>query len=261
MAEDMEVKADLEEVKCEVVTADMDLDVKVESVESMSKPDLLGVTDLGQVKASLIGTFATVCDRFGGPSQFLLDKFPSEKSQGKFRQQLLQAFPLQSWVNYVVPSLLGKKESTMLHASMLGFTPETSTKPFPYSSVCKQLFEEYLAHGFLTDVEPLRVWCTAEEKQNPPEKFTVRFVKGSARSSTLLAMLSLALDAGVDIPVLLPHLAQGAVAIHASFECHVDLAAVAIANAHHSNRGSIRQPHDIVTWTMKLTWVGGLVTK
>ena len=167
MAEDMEVKADLEEVKSEVVTADMDLDVKVESVESLSKPDLLGVTDLGQVKASLIGTFATVCDRFGGPSQFLLDRFPSEKSQGKFRQQLLQAFPLQSCVNYVVPSLLGKKESTMLHVSMLGFTPETSTKPFPYSSVCKQLFEEYLAHGFLTDVEPLRVWCTAEEKQNP----------------------------------------------------------------------------------------------
>ena len=32
----------------------------------------------------------------------------------------------------------------------------------------------------------------------------------------------------------------------------MDLAAVAIANAHHSNRGSIRQPHDIVTWTMKL---------
>ena len=109
MAEDMEVKADLEEVKSEVVTADMDLDVKVESVESLSKPDLLGVTDLGQVKASLIGTFATVCDRFGGPSQFLLNRFPSEKSQGKFRQQLLQAFPLQSCVKLRGPEPVGKE--------------------------------------------------------------------------------------------------------------------------------------------------------
>ena len=240
-------------VKSEDVKAEAQ--VKTEDKSELDLPKsgvLVGVTDLGQVKASLMNTFATVCDRYGGPSQYLLDKFPSETSRGKFREELLQAFPLQSSVHYVVPSLLGKKENTMLHVSMLGFTPETSTKPFPYSSVCKQLFEEYLTHGFLTDVEPLRVWSSAEEKQKPPENFTVRYVKGSARSSSLLALLSLALDAGVDIPVMLPHLAQGIVAIHASFECHVDIAAVAIANAHHSNRGSIRQPHDIVTWTMKL---------
>lgn len=75
MAEEVDMAVSTEIVKdeqlgpSEVVKTEVEkADVEVKS-EGMSSPDLpksavlLGVTDLGQVKASLMNTFATGCDR------------------------------------------------------------------------------------------------------------------------------------------------------------------------------------------------------
>eukprot|EP00435_Cladocopium_sp_Y103_P021105 s571_g5.t1 len=73
-----------------------------------------------------------------------------------------------------------------------------------------------------------------------------------ARCSTLLALVALMKDLKVDMLASFPHLYQSVQVLHAIFETHADVASVAIANAHHSNRGSIRAPHDVLTWVCKL---------
>ena len=73
-----------------------------------------------------------------------------------------------------------------------------------------------------------------------------------ARFSTLQALVALMKNLNIDMLASFPHLYQSVQVLHAIFEAHTDVASVAIANAHHSNRGSIRAPHDVLTWVCKL---------
>ena len=139
-----------------------------------------------------------------------------------------------------------------VHVAMLSFQPERSTKGFPYRCTCKDLLDEYLVHGFLTEAEPLLLWGSPDDKQLRQEDFQCRYVKGMARCSTLLWLLASMADLKIEIMAHFPHLYQTIQVIHGLFECHPDLTSVAIANAHYSNRGSIRAPHDVLTWVTKL---------
>ena len=65
-------------------------------------------------------------------------------------------------------------------------------------------------------------------------------------------LLAIKLEEEADLAAMFPDLFHSVQVIHVLFEARSDLASVAIANAHHSNRGAIRAPHDIMTWVMKL---------
>lgn len=218
---------------------------------------LAGLTDGNLLVNALHEKFDRLCQQHGGPVQWLLWKFDTPEKENAFREQLLQLFPVMTSIEYVVPSLLSKKEKTFVHVSMLSFKPESSTKGLPYSHTAKELVDEYLTHGFLTESQPLILWTLPRDKQLSQRDFRPRYVKGMCRSSTLLALLALMFDMKVDLLASFPQLYNHLQMIHALFETHADLASVAIANAHASNRGSIRAPHDVITWVCKLRKLQG----
>eukprot|EP00435_Cladocopium_sp_Y103_P036908 s3790_g9.t1 len=187
-----------------------------------------------------------------GPTQWLLRRFPTQEDSESFRAALKRDFPMMASVDYVQPALLGGRQRCHVHVAMLSFQPERSTKGFPYRCTCKDLLDEYLVHGFLTEAEPLLLWSSPDDKQLRQEDFQCRYVKGMARCSTLLWLLASMADLKIEIMAHFPHLYQTIQVIHGLFECHPDLTSVAIANAHYSNRGSIRAPHDVLTWVTKL---------
>eukprot|EP00435_Cladocopium_sp_Y103_P025617 s571_g6.t1 len=117
--------------------------------------DCQGISDRNQLRKALCEAFECICGRHGGPVQWLLYKFDTAEKERGFRQYLTDTFPMMATLDYVVPSLLSKKEKAFVHISMLSFAPEHSTKPLPYSCTCKELLDEYLVHGFLTDSQAL----------------------------------------------------------------------------------------------------------
>lgn len=215
-------------------------------------PTSPGTTDKESLKHLILTTFDQICDEFGGPQQWLANKFPKPEAVTCFRNDLLKQFPMMASVEYVQPALLGKREKTFVHISMLSFDADRSSKGLPYRHTCRELLEEYLCSGFLTESQPLLLWATQEDKALPQCDFNVRYVKGMARSCTLLATISILSDLKICALTHFPELAQSLVLIHCNYEMHADMTSVAIANAHHSNRGAIRAPHDLLTWVTKL---------
>ena len=62
----------------------------------------------------------------------------------------------------------------------LGFDRTSTTKPFPFGSVCFKLAQEFAKDGFVTSAEPLRVF----QRPTAVPPFEFGFVKGAARFST-----------------------------------------------------------------------------
>ncbi len=229
--------------------------VKEESVRNLeagSEAIATSVGDTAKFTRAVLAQFACACDQFGGPAQYLQQRWRHDL--GKFAEQLNTQLPQLETVSYLEPAHLNRlasKERITLHASMLGFDAACTTKPLPYPTVAKALAEEYLTHGFLTEEEPLIVWSTRATDLESLN-FTMKYVKGMARSCTLLCLLDLICTAGCALASACPVLYSSATAILAKQEFHQDVAKVAIANANLSSRGSIRCAHDVITWTVKL---------
>ena len=197
----------------------------------------------------MLKIFESICTKYGGPSQYLLSRYSSNEAVAHFGEKLEKNIRRLEVVRYFDPKSMKpmNKEKLFLHVTMLGFNQAATTKPLPYPKVCIALADEYLTHTFLSSDEPLQVWVPHQSEAQP---FQMRYVKGMARASTLLCLLDLIIDR--DAADKFPNLFASAAVIHATFEVHVDLASVAIANANVSARGSIRQAHDVITWTSKL---------
>ena len=177
---------------------------------------------------------------------------PNEEDRTSFRAGLKQEFPMMASIDYVQPALLGKsKQRCHVHVAMLSFQPERFTKGFPYHCTCKDLLDEYLVHGFLTEAEPLLLWSSADAREPSQADFEVRCVKACGSYGKLK----------IDIMAHFPHLHRTMQVTHGLFERHPDLMSVAIANAHASNRGAIRAPRDVLTWVTKFAAGSGRCRK
>ena len=256
--EDERIKAKEEDQEMMAKSESPVFDTPEEAQEMLAEPvkvpdNLSDVTDRAVLKQHLLEAFDTACDECGGPAQWLLHRFPKEEDRKLFRAGLEQEFPMMASIDYVQPAVLGKsKQRCHVHVAMLSFQPERSTKGFPYRCTCKDLLDEYLVHGFLTEAEPLLLWSSPDDRELSQADFEIRYVKGMARCSTLLWLLARMADLKIDVMANFPHLYQTVQVIHGLFESHPDLMSVAIANAHTSNRGAIRAPHDVLTWVTKL---------
>ena len=253
----------MKHAKDEVKVEEADVLTKMEdgsqgSPGKMSEhPKLAEITDPSLLKQKVLELVSFYLEEFGGPVQFLQGQLDTTDGQEKFRTQLLALCPWMDCVEYVHPGTLGAREKSLVHITMLDWDPSRSTKGLPFQKLARDLVEEYVTHGFLTETEPLLLWTTAAQRQQSQRTFKPNFVKGMARCSSLLMLVAILLDEKVDIVTLLPELYHSLHQIHAFFESHTDLGSVAIANAHHSNRGALRAPHDILTWVMKLRKLEG----
>lgn len=82
--------------------------------------------------------------------------------------------------------------------------------------------------------------------------FCLHFVKGMARTCSLLCLLDLVSRMETSQHDYFANLLASACIVFATVETHFDWVSVAIANANISARGAIRQAHDVITWAGKL---------
>ena len=205
-------------------------------------------------KASVCGE--NVLKMFAGPWQFLNHKFSSEESKAEFASWLQSKFPRRYDLTYVDPNTLPGDcdQRFIVSASDLGWASSSSTKPPPYLHTSVSLLDEYLTRGFVSQGDELILWRGQNQSVLPDNTpFWTHYVKGAARSGTLLFLLALVKEADWELAVLCPSLYGSILAIHCRVDmsCH-DIQAVAYQNAMLSEAGSLRKAHDVPTWLTKL---------
>ncbi|CAJ1394735.1 unnamed protein product [Effrenium voratum] len=202
---------------------------------------------------------------FGGPQQYLQQAHPDTNS---FAATLgLEFSTTRQDVNFVTS--LPADDSTMfcLKLSDLSFSPESSTKPAPYLTTAISLLDEYLCNSFISESnfnacgflesflvgDPILLWSGPQGSSEGPSGWA-HYVKGAARSMTLLFLASLAMKCEWKLEILHPALFESMRVIWARrATLSTDIKRVAFANAALSSRGSIRRAHDVPTWLSKLS--------
>ena len=205
-------------------------------------------------KASVYGE--NILKMFGGPWQFLNHRFASEESKAEFASWLQSGFPRRYDLTYADPNNLpgDSEQRFVVMASDLGWASSCSTKPPPYLHTALSLYDEYLTRGFVSSGDELLLWRGQSPTVLPDNaSFWTNFVKGAARSGTLLFLLALVKEAGWELNVLCPSLYDSILAIHCRVDmsCH-DIQGVAYQNAMLSQAGSLRKAHDVPCWLMKI---------
>lgn len=134
-----------------------------------------------------------------------------------------------------------------IHACQLGFLYECSTRLWPYPCVCREVFDDILCNGFRSTERPMIVMMPPQ-LPGEDEPLHLHFVKGMARSCTLLAIIDACIQLGISLSDISVELLRSCADINAVFR---DLTSVqaALENASLSARLSITKIWDAVTWT------------
>ena len=103
--------------------------------------------------------------------------------------------------------------------------------------------------------DELLLWQGPGQGNSQQEYFWTNFVKGAARSATLLFLLALTKGAGWELQVLHAQLYETVLAIHCRCDTCLDVQAAAYQNAVLSQAGSIRKAHDVPTWLAKIQFL------
>jgi hypothetical protein len=205
--------------------------------------------------------------KLGQPSQYLSAKLSTVNEVNDFAKWLWEYFPEHDDTcyqhNYNIPPVaeadLATTPPICLHVSALGFSKDCSLKPPPGSDLFMALIEQYLCDGFLSSGDPLFVvqsvnvtWeglstLWAPDKGQPVlQPFSVGYMKGMARMTTLFALLHYCWAQGIDIKTAHPKLYDSVLRIwvhHAEQASKVD---EAIQTMKLSARGSIRKAVNVI---------------
>ena len=95
-------------------------------------PRTAGITDRNLLKQTLLEIFASNCEKAGGPVQFLEQSLNRERLD----EVLLKMCPWMDSIDYVQPSLLGKREKALVHITMLSHEVAASTKGYILLDLC-----------------------------------------------------------------------------------------------------------------------------
>ena len=186
----------------------------------------------------------------GGPRQYLQHWYPTKEDKAVLAESLLTMFPRCLDKQYLPDrSPPGSSDEIFVPPSNLGWEAFSSSKPAPFMCVALELLDEYLTNGFVSQHDPLKL----SGKVAPPdmgEHFTLCYVKGAARSASLLVLLDqIRLSCATSIWDLFPGLASSVQAIRAvKVVVADDPVAIAFQNASLSARGSIRRAPCTLTW-------------
>lgn len=236
------------------------------------------------IKAQLVAGCETVLKQHGGPSQYLTSVLSDAAEAEEFLQYLWHEFPESDEVLYThsktlpVTDLQDPDFATAvplcIHVSMLGFTPDASLKPPCGIELGGRLLQQYMAETFITSGDPLLV--VQQETDVCPHNltgpwdsgtasggikpFNLAFVKGYARSSTLLMVLHRMKVQGLDVTVL-KDFHESVQKIHVHCLKPSSRLDEALTNCKLSARGSLRKQNNtiqIVMMLRKLSKCGGL---
>ena len=212
--------------------------------------------------------------KHGGPYQYLHANMPTPAERNSFAQVLFKWLPEQDDTIYhhklVIPAVDEEKRSEVgcicFHIAALGYCESCTTKPPPFEDVADELVDEIFKDGFVTSGDPLLVQQPPELKptaENPNgigfEKLwdgdqngtlpphSLGYVKGMARSCTILTILHLAHSHSHDLGNLHPKLYTSCLRVWAVHSPESSKRCIALKNAKLSARGSIRKPPNVIT--------------
>ena len=205
--------------------------------------------------------FAQLCDDYAGPMQYLNLCYPDAAARDKFgdwlTMELVSEKPCDSMLG---PSAAARGVTLgtayLVHPAALNMLPISSSKPAPYPRVSKLLADEILKNGFLSEHDHLIVHNPVDDTDSPSKYGWLHYIKGSARSATLLAIIKLMLQimgAGTACRFLNTELWETFCRIYVRWDVwRPDKRTISFRNAKLSHAGSIREPNDLITWAIKL---------
>ena len=222
-------------------------------------------------KTKLLAELDGLMRSYGGPAQYLWQSLPSESDVAAFAKYLWEAYPEMDDQYYhhsekippVSAADLGTTPPVCLHVSALGFDKACSFKPPPGRALFMQLLEQYLTDGFVSQGEPLMIvqsrgtglpdnhcpWSSDGDNQGPLPCFSVGYLKGMARVTTLMCLLHYCWKSNIDLQVHHPMLYKSVLAIfvhHTQQSSKID---ECLQNMKFSSRGSIRKMTNVIEIT------------
>ena len=229
---------------------------------------------LESFKKQAISSMGEIASTFGGPYQYLKHHLKLEPNDADERDKSIalrdsftaameQMFPElpdmlyhhESKMTGVSEEDLGQTPPTCCHMTALGHDLAASTKDPPGTQLFGELIDMYLTDGFKTSNEPLLVTQPDElahlglklpEVQGTLATASLGYIKGFARTSSMLAFVHWCWVHGHDLEVLHPNLHKSLLTIYVHYmplETKVD---EALKNMKVSCTGSIRRPPNIV---------------
>lgn len=235
---------------------------------SLSKTLLDGLVNF---KSGMVNAMKHICKTYGGPRQYLNKIYCTAQKREGFAKLLVKHYPLKDTVSYVtdlnIPTVEQSEMSTKLplvyHLSSFSFEEGASTKMPPGELVTLQLADEISTDGFITSGDPLLL--SKPHLQHPMTDTWVNggallvqgigYVKGQARVSVLLSMVSMALEegfSGEDMKQVHPKLYDSICCIYGFMMGFQSKQDEVFANFKMSIRGSIRQKPNIITWVFAM---------
>ncbi|CAK9015484.1 Uncharacterized protein SCF082_LOCUS12781 [Durusdinium trenchii] len=138
-----------------------------------------------------------------------------------------------------------------VHLNDLSWDEQSSPKPPPFRTQSELLLDEFLTNGCVTQTDPLQVWEAPDSRSTMTNQW-VSYVKGAARSATMLFLASFSIRYHWDFGSLFPELQRSMCAIHCRRgDCASDIA----SNAKECAAESITKQHCALTWLGKLNLV------
>ncbi len=231
----------------------------------------------GEVPRAWVVMVELVTDHFlgkvcqdGGPVQYLRKMLDTPATRFEFGDWLLKTLPEKQDLSYkygkvlqhVTEQTMGTTLPSVVHPAALGFLEGTTTKPPTEASKARLLFEEVLHCGFITSSEPLIVFQPPSLQEGVLDDFpawqcqanpclpgfSLGYVKGQARTSTLLAILHTCYTKQVAVESVSPVLAETAAVIYVHNMQIADHESQALLNAKVSAKGSLRSAWNAITW-------------
>ncbi|CAK9018185.1 Uncharacterized protein SCF082_LOCUS13970 [Durusdinium trenchii] len=231
---------------------------------------LTGSMEPAETPSAAITQLEHSCEKalqqFCGPQQYLIANLSSHDAVENFSEWLRVTFPEADDCLYSdkpLSKVSGQNPDfacqipLCLHVSMLGFTSACTLKPPPGSEHCNNLIQEFLKDGFLTASDPLLVMehdpdCAPfDVPMHPSQKaraFSLAYLKGYARSCTLLFVLHRIKSLGLDLAEdeSLKPLMGSVVKIWAHCVHHPSRMDEALQNMKLSARGSLRHANNLI---------------
>ena len=215
-----------------------------------------------------------VLEPYGGPAQYLQHKLADPSEQTAFLQWLWGTFPLQEDKLYNLENPMPSAEESQLgdqapckaHISMLGYMALCTLKPMPSAHSARLLVQHLLMDGFVTSSQPLQIkhvtpdvlltapWAAAANGL-PIHPFSLGYVKGMLRGSTILALLYMFWQDGQGLQLLetFSNLRTSCGVVYVHHIKHFSLQDEVFYNFRVSLRGSIRRPPNLPTWVGTLS--------
>ena len=192
--------------------------------------------------------------------QYLNLSYPDADARAKFGDWLAMHLVSEKHTCPLLPSKAARGvvlgTAYLVHPADLSMLPISSSKPAPYPRVSKLLADEILKNGFLSEHDHLIVHNPVDDMDSPLKYGWLHYIKGSARSATLLGIVKLMLQimgTGAACRFLNPEIWETYCCIYVRWLVwRPDKRTISFLNAKLSHAGSIREPNDLITWVIKL---------